>query len=81
MIVNCLGVPVQVIPESEKEGVTVMVAVMGLVVLLTAVNELMGPCPDVAKLIAELLLDQLYFIPLILPVKFIAAVLLPLHTS
>ena len=47
-------------PALVKEGVTVIVAVIGALVLLVAVNEEILPVPLAARPIAVLLLVQLY---------------------
>lgn len=44
-MVNCNGVPVQVIPPDIKLGITVMVATNGVIPALTAINEGSEPVP------------------------------------
>ena len=54
VIVNVIEVPVQ----PFKEGLTVMVEVIGALVLFNKLNEGIFPVPDEAKPIAGLLFDQ-----------------------
>ena len=59
VMVKLMGVPVQVTPESEFEGVTVIVAVTGVVPLLIAVNGLIFPVPSAFRPMDGLELVQL----------------------
>ena len=59
MIVKFCGVPLQVAPALVYDGVTVMVAVIGVVPALVAVKLGMLPEPLAPKPIAGLLFDQL----------------------
>lgn len=74
-MVKLVELPVQ----PAAEGVTVIVAVIGALVVLMAVKAAILPVPDAASPIAVLLLVQLYTVPATAPVKFIAAVVDPLH--
>jgi hypothetical protein len=58
VMVNVCGVPVQV-GEAPADGVTVMVAEMGVVPLLVAVNAAILPVPLAPKPMAVLLFVQL----------------------
>ena len=49
MIVNDCGVPVYVIPSMVLDGVTVMVAITGIVPVLTALNGAILPEPVAAR--------------------------------
>ena len=60
VIVNVLPVPVQVVPALVKAGVTVIVAVTGLLVVLVATNAGILPVPLAAKPMELLLFVQLY---------------------
>lgn len=60
-------------------GVTVMVAVTGALVMLTAVNAGICPLPLAAKPIELLLFVQVKLVPLTAPAKFIASVVAALH--
>ena len=75
VIVNDCGVPGQPIAD----GVTVMVAVTGVLVKLIAVKDGMFPVPLPAKPIEGLLFVQLKEVPLTAPVNAIAFVVAPLH--
>ena len=57
-----------------------MVAVIGLVPALMAVNEAILPEPLAANPIDGVLLAQLYTVPATVPVKFTGAVGVALHT-
>jgi hypothetical protein len=80
VIVKVRGVPVQVTPPLVKLGVTVMVAVTGVVPVLTAGKEAMLPVPLAARPMDVVLLVQLYVVPATAPPKLTAAVLAPLQT-
>ena len=80
VIVNVIGVPVQVTPALVYTGVTVTVAVTGEDVLLIAVNDAIFPDPDADNPIDGSLLSQLYTVPATGPVIAIAAVVAPEHT-
>ena len=58
-MVNVLLIPVQLTPPLMKVGVTVIVAVTGVVPLFTAVKEGILPVPLAARPIAGVLLVQL----------------------
>jgi hypothetical protein len=81
VIVNVIGVPVQVVAPLVNVGVTVIVAVCTTAVALVAVKLAILPVPDAARPIVVLLLVQLYTVPATLPVKFTAVVALPLHST
>ena len=68
-MVNVRGVPVQVTPPLVKLGVTVIVAIIGVVPVLVGVKDRL-PVPLAANPIAVLLLVQLYTVPVALPLKF-----------
>jgi hypothetical protein len=76
-MVKLLLVPVQPLAE----GVTVIVAVIGALVVLVAVNDAILPVPEAASPIAVLLLVQLKVVPATAPVKLTAAVADPLHNN
>ena len=59
VMVNVIGVPVQVTPALVNCGVTVIVATSGALVALVALNAAMSPVPAGASPIAVLLLVQL----------------------
>lgn len=65
--------------QPNTEGVTVIVAVTGTLVVLTAVNDGISPLPVAANPIDGSLLLQVKLVPLTAPVKFIALVAAPLH--
>ena len=77
VIENVSGVPVQV----KCVGVTVIIAVTGVLPVLIAVNAPMFPVPLAAKPIEGLSLVQLKTVPGGVPVKVIALVLIPLHKA
>ena len=79
VIVNVIGVPVQVTPLLVYVGVTVIVATTGAVPVLIAVKLAILPVPVAASPILVLLFVQLYTVPAALPVKVTAAVGWPLH--
>ena len=81
VIVNVVGVPVQVTPLLVYVGVTVIVATTGALVGLVAVKDAILPVPDAARPMLVLLLVQLYTVFAPLPVKITAAVGAPLHTA
>ena len=81
VMVNVIGVPVQVTPLLVNVGVTVIVATTGAVPVLIAVKLGMFPVPAAARPILVLLFVQLYTVPAALPVKVTAAVGAPLHTA
>jgi hypothetical protein len=68
VIVKLLGSPVQLL----YFGVTVIVAVIGFEVLFEGVKAAIFPVPVAGKLIEGLVLAQLYVVPAIELVKFIA---------
>jgi hypothetical protein len=59
VMVKVVEVPVQVTPPFEKEGVTVIVAVIGELVLFIAVKDGIPPVPPDARPILLLSFDQL----------------------
>ena len=63
------------------DGVTVIVAVTGALVRLTAVNEGRFPLPLAARPIEGLLFVQLKLAPLTALTKFTAFVVVPLHNA
>ena len=63
------------------KGVTIIVAVMGALVVLIAVNEGMSLVPLAPKPIEVLLFVQLKIVPLTAPVKFMALVAAVLHKT
>lgn len=75
--------PEQVAVPLEKCGVMVIVAVIGNVVALMAMNEAMLPVPLAAKPILGTVLVQLYVVvpPVLLVEKDTAVVFSPLHTT
>ena len=81
VIVNVIGVPVQVVAPLVYVGVTVIVAVCTTAVALVAVKLAILPVPDAARPIVVLLFVQLYTVPGTLPVKFTAVVAEPLHST
>ena len=74
-MVNVIGKP----PQVAEEGVTVIVAVTAVLPGLMAVKAAIFPVPLAAKPIEVLLFVQLNVVPLTAPIKFIAAVVAPLH--
>ena len=68
MIVNVRGVPVQVTPPLVKLGVTVIVAIIGVVPVLVGVKDRL-PVPLAANPMSVLLLVQLYTVPVAFPLK------------
>lgn len=79
-MVTVIGDPVHVTPLLVKEGVTVIVAVTGIVPVFTAANDGMLPEPLAAKPMLVLLFVQLNTVPATAPVKAIACVGAPLQT-
>jgi len=75
VIVNVSGVPVHALAE----GVTVMVAVTGVVPVFVAVNEFMFPFPLAANPMDGVLLVQPNEVPTTVSTKLIAVVDAPLH--
>lgn len=80
VIVNVVLAPVQVIPPLVNVGVTVMVAVTGVLPALKAMNDGIVLVPDAPRPMLVLLLVQLYTVPATGPARVIAVVVLPLHT-
>lgn len=76
VMVKDSGVPIQ----PAADGVTVMVAVTGLLLLLIAVKPVIFPVPLAARPIDVLLFVQVKEVPLTAPVKLMALVIAPLHT-
>ena len=77
MIVNEVSVPVQVFPALVKAGVTVIVAVIGLVPVLWAVKERICPVPLAGIPIEGSELVQLYCVPGTDPAKEIMFTMVP----
>jgi len=75
VMVNVCGVPGQ----PAADGVTVIVAVTGALLVLIAVNAGIFPLPEAAKPIDVLLFVQLKVVPLIAPEKVTRFVDAPLH--
>ena len=75
VMVNVSGMPGQ----PAADGVTVIVAVTGALLVLIAVNEGIFPLPEAAKPIVVLLFVQLKVVPLIAPEKVTRFVDAPLH--
>jgi hypothetical protein len=67
--VKVCGVPVQVVPELVKTGVTTIVAVSGEFPGFAIVNEAMSPLPLAAKPIEGLSFVQLKMVPGTVPTK------------
>ena len=65
--------------QPAADGVTVIVAVTGVLVKLMAVNAGIFPLPDAAKPIDALLFVQLKVVPLTAPEKATRFVEAPLH--
>ncbi len=76
-MVKLCAAPVQ----ANTEGVTVIVAVTGALVVLTAVNDGISPVPFAARPIEVLLFVQLKTVLVTVPVKFIVLVAAPLHKA
>ena len=82
VIVKIIGVPLQVLPLAVRAGVTVIVAVTGVVPVFVAVKLEILPDPLKGKPILPSLLVQLYTIlPRVGVVKFTAVVGSPLHNT
>jgi hypothetical protein len=81
VIVNVLGVPVQVIPLIVDTGVTVMVPEIAAEVVLVLTKLAMLPVPLAARPMAVLLLVQLYTVPDTVPPNVTAATLEPTQTA
>jgi hypothetical protein len=77
VMVKLTAVPLQPLAT----GVTVMVAVMGDVVGLIAMNDGIFPVPDAPKPIEVLLLVQVYTVPVTGPLMVTAAVAEPAQTA
>ena len=80
VMVNVLGVPGQLMPPLVNTGVTVMVAVTGVLPVLMAINDGMVLVPLAPNPMDGLLLIQLYVVGTTGPVMVTAAVAVPLHT-
>jgi hypothetical protein len=83
VIVNVLDVPAHVTPALVYEGVTVIVAVTGAVVVLIPVKLVMFPEPDAARPIDVVLFVQLYtIVPPVVGLENVTPVVgAPLHTT
>jgi hypothetical protein len=80
VIVNEVGVPVQVTPAFVYDGVTVIVPEIGVMPALVAVKLVMSPVPLAARPIAVLVFVQLYTVPGTLPLNDTVVVALALQT-
>lgn len=80
VMVNVIAVPVQLIPAFVNVGVTVMVAVTGVLPVLMAINDGMVLVPPAPKPMDGLLFVQLYTVPATGPVIVTAVVAAPAHT-
>lgn len=69
VMVKEVDVPVQVLPELENSGVTVMVAVTGAVVPLVAVKDAISPVPPAPRPMVISEFVQLYSVPATFPEK------------
>ena len=76
-MVNVTALPVQV-PDT---GIMLIVAVTGILLVLTAVNGMIFPLPLAGKPIEMLLFVQLKFVLLSVPEKLIKLVPAPLHKT
>ncbi len=81
VMVKLSGVPVQPTPEPVYVGLTVIVAVDGIVPVLTAVKDPILPVPLPVSPIEVFEFVHVYTVPGTLPLKVIAPVLAPLHTT
>ena len=79
-MVKVIGVPVQLMPPLINTGVTVMVAVTGVLPVLMAINDGMVLVPLAPNPMDGLLLIQLYVVGTTGPLMVIAVVGVPLHT-
>lgn len=79
--VNVIGVPKHVTPPKVADGVTVISATTGALVILIAMKAGILPTPDPARPILGVLLIQLYTAVPIEPLKLTAVVCAPLHTT
>ena len=77
VIVNVFVCPWQLLAVA----VTETVAVTGILELFIAVNAEILPEPLAPNPIDVLLFDQLYEVPITVPVKLIGAVIFPLHNA
>ena len=80
VMVKVLLAPLQVIPPLVNVGVTVIVAVTGVLPALTAVNDGIVLVPDAPSPMLVLLLVQLYTVPATGPAIVTAVVAAPAHT-
>ena len=80
VIVNVDDAPLQLIPPLVNTGVTVIVAVTGVLPVLMATNDGIVLLPLAPNPIDGLLFVQLYTVPATGPVMVTAAVAVPLHT-
>ena len=81
VIVNDCDGPVQAGVPFEKEGVTVIIPVIGLGVMFVTLNALIVPEPDPTNPIAVFEFVQLYDVvpPVLIVEKATVAVVVPLH--
>jgi hypothetical protein len=80
VMVNVVDAPVQLMPPLVKVGVTVIVAVTGVLPALMAMNDGIVLVPAAARPMDGLLLIQLYTVPATGPAMVTAVVAAPLHT-
>ena len=80
MIVKLIGVPAQVPPAFVKAGVTVIVAVTGIMPAFSAVNDGRSPDPAAASPIAVLEFVHENTVPGTVPVNAMLATTDPAHT-
>lgn len=80
VMVNVLDGPLQLIPPLVKVGVTVMVAVTGVLPVLIAINDGIVLAPLAPRPMDGLLFVQLYTVPATGPVMVTAVVAAPAHT-
>ena len=82
VIVNVFDTPLQTVLPPENEGVTVIVAIIGVFVVFIAVNVGMFPLPEAASPIPVFELVQLYVVPVevLLVVKLFGVTVLLLQT-
>ena len=81
VMVNTLGVPVQVTPPSVSDGVIVIVATIGALVVLVAVKPGISPTPMPARPIVGWLFVQRKIVPTDGPKSGNGAIGVPLHTT
>lgn len=77
VIANVLGIP----GHPAADGVTVIVAITGVLPVLVAVKAFISPVPLAARPIDVLLFVQLKVVPVTAPVNVIEVVVEPLHNA